>query len=59
MSSQGPVLTHIPQVHSDLAGHCIREAIHETGVLVALDLMLAWGGEEHVRDLYSAYFRAQ
>ncbi|KAG2741979.1 hypothetical protein P692DRAFT_20749946, partial [Suillus brevipes Sb2] len=40
MSNQGPILTNIPRVHSDLAGHCICEAIHETGVLVALDLMV-------------------
>jgi hypothetical protein len=39
MTSQGPALTSIPQVHSGLAGHYICEVIHETGVLVALDLM--------------------
>lgn len=51
MTSQGPALTSIPQVRNGLAGHYICETIHETGLLVALDLMLACGGGEHMRDL--------
>jgi hypothetical protein len=35
-----PALISIPQVHSGLAGHYICETIHETGLLVALDLMV-------------------
>jgi hypothetical protein len=38
MTSQGQALTRIPQVRSGLAGYYICEAIHETGILVALDL---------------------
>ncbi|KAG2740066.1 hypothetical protein P692DRAFT_20881299 [Suillus brevipes Sb2] len=41
----------IPQVRSGLAGHYICETIHETGLLVALDLMLACGGGEYMEDL--------
>lgn len=40
-------------MRSGLAGHYICETIHETGLLVALDLMmqLACGGGEYMRDL--------